>query len=115
MIVVTPSAIDKLQALIAEHPEDPIVRIELKELGDNRRIFRITLDSAPQPDDQVQKLEGLNIAIDGKSADRMEGVTLDYLEPDGFKFHHPPVSHEYPEHPGDPGDNDDGIDPLSLN
>ena len=103
MIFITASAVKRLRSIIDEHPEDPIVRIVLNELGDNRRIFRITLEATPHPNDHVQEIEGLSVAIDEKSAFRMEGVTLDYLEPGGFKFHHPPA------HDGDT------IQPISLN
>jgi Fe-S cluster assembly iron-binding protein IscA len=34
-------------------------------------------------------LDGVTIAVEGKSAARMDGITLDYREPGGFKFLHP--------------------------
>jgi Fe-S cluster assembly iron-binding protein IscA len=89
MLNVTIAAIEKLKALIAEHPEDPIVRITLKDLDETRLSFNIVLDNCAQPEDDVQELDGVTIAVDGKSAPRMDGITLDYREPDGFKFLHP--------------------------
>jgi Fe-S cluster assembly iron-binding protein IscA len=89
MLHVTISAIERFKTLIKEHPEDPIVRITLKDLDDTRLSFNIVLDNHAQPEDDVQDLDGVTIAIDGKSAPRMDGITLDYREPDGFKFLHP--------------------------
>jgi Fe-S cluster assembly iron-binding protein IscA len=89
MMHVTLSAIEKLKALIEEHPEDPVVRVTLRDLDDTKLSFSIVLDSSAQPEDEVQELDGVTIAIDGASAARMDGITLDYREPDGFKFLHP--------------------------
>ena len=89
MLHVTIAAIEKFKALIKEHPEDPIVRITLKDLDEARLSFNIVLDNSAQPEDDVQELDGVTIAVDGRSAQRMDGITLDYREPDGFKFYHP--------------------------
>ncbi|MGH7205706.1 MAG: HesB/IscA family protein [Nitrospiraceae bacterium] len=89
MIKVTPSAIRKLKALIVEHPEDPIVRLRLKDLDEERLGFSITLEDSTQPDDEVQHIDGLTLAVEGHSAHRMDGITLDYLEAGGFTFLHP--------------------------
>jgi len=89
MMHVTLSAIEKLKALIEEHPEDPVVRVTLRDLDDTKLSFSIVLDSSAQPEDEVQELDGVTIAIEGASAPRMDGIMLDYREPDGFKFLHP--------------------------
>ena len=89
MLQLTIAAIEKFKTLIKEHPEDPIVRITLKDLDDARLAFNIVLDDSAQPEDDVQELDGVTIAVEAKSAPRMDGITLDYREPDGFKFLHP--------------------------
>ena len=88
MIAVTVAAIAKLKAIQVHHPEDPIVRISVRDLDDSRLSFGITLESTTQPDDDVQQIDGLTIAVDRRSASRMEGVTVDYTETDGFRFLH---------------------------
>ena len=88
MISVTIAAIAKLKAIQAHHPEDPIVRISVRDLDDSRLSFSITLEANTQPDDDVQQIDGLTIVVDRQSAPRMEGVTLDYTEADGFRFLH---------------------------
>jgi Fe-S cluster assembly iron-binding protein IscA len=89
MIIVTPAARQQLLRLIAEHPEDPIVRLSVKDLDHERIAFSLTLEPAPRPDDAVQTLDGLQIAVEGRSVPRLDGITMDYAEPDGFKFLHP--------------------------
>jgi len=88
MIAVTMSAIVKLKAIQVHHPEDPIVRISVRDLDDSRLSFNISLEADTQPDDDVQQVDGLTIAVNRQSAPRMEGVTVDYTEADGFRFLH---------------------------
>ena len=88
MIAVTIAAIAKLKAIQTHHPEDPIVRISVRDVDDSRLSFSITLESNTEPDDVIQQVDGLTIAMDRLSATRMEGVTVDYTESDGFRFQH---------------------------
>ena len=88
MIFLTEQAVIKLKVLILEHPEDPIVRLMVQDLDEARLSVNITLQDKVQPDDEVQEVKGLTVAVEGRSAPRMQGITLDYQEPDGFKFIH---------------------------
>ena len=96
MIAVTVAAIAKLKVIQAHHPEDPVVRISVRDLDDSRLSFSITLEANTQPDDDVQQIDGLTIVVDRQSAPRMEGVTLDYTEADGFRFLHDGESRSLP-------------------
>ena len=88
MMTLTLAAIAQLKAIQVHHPEDPIVRISVRDLDDSRLSFSITLEANTQPDDDVQHIDGLKIVVDRRSATRMEGVTVDYTEADGFRFLH---------------------------
>ena len=88
MIAVTVAAIAQLKAIQVHHPEDPVVRISVRDLDDSRLSFNITLEATTQPDDDIQQVDGLTIAMDQRSAPRMEGVTVDYTEAEGFRFLH---------------------------
>ena len=88
MISVTLAAIAQLKAIQVHHPEDPIVRISVRDLDDSRLSFSITLEANTQPDDDVQHIDSLTIVVDRRSATRMEGVTVDYTEAAGFRFLH---------------------------
>ena len=89
MSCLTEHAVKKLKVLSLEQPEDPIVRLMVQDLDEARLSFNITLQDKVQPDDEVQEVKGLTVAVEGRSAPRMQGITLDYQEPDGFKFIHP--------------------------
>ena len=88
MIAITVAAITQLKAIQVHHPEDPVVRISVRDLDDSRLSFSITLEATPQPDDDVQQIDGLTIAMNRQSAPRMERVTVDYTEATGFRFLH---------------------------
>ena len=88
MMKLTRSAVEHLKALVLAHPEDPIVRVQVKDLDEHRLTFNITLEDKVQPDDMAQTIEGLTVAVSGASAARLDGITMDYQEPGGFKFHH---------------------------
>lgn len=103
MIKVTQSAVRHLKALILVHPEDPIVRVQVTDLDDHRLTFNITLEDKVQPDDEVQTIHGLTVAVAGGSAARLEGITMDYQEPGGFKFHHAEPQEDF------------RLDPINLN
>jgi iron-sulfur cluster assembly protein len=89
MMLMTRAALEKLRTLIQEHPDDPIVRVAVRDLDETRLSFTITLDNTVQPTDDVQEIGGLTIAVEGASAPRMDGITVDYAEPGGFMFLHP--------------------------
>jgi len=88
MISITVAAIAKLKAIQVHHPEDPVVRISVRDIDQSRLSFSITLEATTQPDDHIQQVDGLTIAVDRPSTPRMEGVTVDYSESDGFRFIH---------------------------
>jgi len=88
MIAVTIAAIAKLKAIQVHHPDDPVVRISVRDLDDSRLSFSITLEANTLPDDDAQQVDGLTIAVDRRSMPRMEGVTVDYTEAEGFRFLH---------------------------
>ena len=89
MIHVTASAVQRLHVLILEHPEDPVVRVKVEDINDTTLSFHMTLEESIQPDDTVQDIEGLTVAIAAGSMSRMAGMTIDYVKAQGFIFIHP--------------------------
>ena len=85
---LTRTSVEQLKTLIIEHPEDPIVRVQVKDVDDQRLALSITLEDRVHPDDQARTIDGLTVAIPAASAARMDGITMDYQDPGGFKFHH---------------------------
>ena len=103
MMKLTRSAVEHLKALVLAHPEDPIVRVQVQDLDEHRLTFNITLEDKVQPDDMAQTIDGLTVAIVGVSAARLDGITMDYQEPGGFKFHHAEPQKDF------------RLDPINLN
>ena len=68
MITLTLAAIAQLKAIQVHHPEDPIVRISVRDLDDSRLSFSITLEATTEPDDDIQQVDGLTIVVDRRSA-----------------------------------------------
>jgi Fe-S cluster assembly iron-binding protein IscA len=93
MISLTIAAIARLKAIQLHHPEDPVVRISVRDIDDSRLSFSITLESNAESNDTVQQIDGLTIAMDRQSAARMEGVLVDYSESKGFRFLHDGEGH----------------------
>jgi Fe-S cluster assembly iron-binding protein IscA len=89
MFQVTSSALRRLQGLLLEHPDDPVVRITLKDLDEARLVFSITLEPTAQADDEIEEIDGVMIAIDAKAVTRMQDITLEYAASEGFRFLHP--------------------------
>jgi Fe-S cluster assembly iron-binding protein IscA len=85
---LTRPAVERLKVLIAEHPEDPIVRVQVRDMDDRRLAFSITLEDQVQPEDQAQMIDGMTVAVPSASAARMDDITMDYLDTGGFEFHH---------------------------
>ena len=85
---LTRSAVERLKTLVRDHPEDPIVRVQVKDVDEQQLAFSITLEHQVQSDDKARTIDGLTVAIPSASPIRLDGITMDYQEPDGFKFHH---------------------------
>jgi len=88
VIKLTPLAVEKLNHLLKEHPEEKYVRVRIVDLGEARRVFHITLEEKLQPEDQVQETNEMTIGIPENDAHLMDGATLDYSETEGFKVQH---------------------------
>ena len=65
MIFLTEQAVTKLKVLILEHPEDPIVRLMVRDLDEARLSYNITLEDKIQPDDEVLVVKGLTVGVEG--------------------------------------------------
>ena len=88
MITVTVTAITRLKEIQVDHPKDPVIRITVRDLDQSRLNFTITLEAAAHPDDAIQLVDGLTIAVDRRCLSWMDGVTLDYTSTEGFLFLH---------------------------
>jgi iron-sulfur cluster assembly accessory protein len=92
MITMTPEAITKVKAILTERNEEAGLRIAIIGGGCSGFQYQMTLDKAPQADDEIMDMEGLKIFIDSKSLQYLNGTTVDYVDSSngsGFKFDNP--------------------------
>ena len=92
MITLTPDAIAKVKAILAERKEDAGLRIAIIGGGCSGFQYQMTLDKEPQAEDDVMDMEGLKVFIDKKSLLYLNGTTVDYVNGangSGFKFDNP--------------------------
>lgn len=92
MLTLTRTALERLRRLIQEHPEDPIVRIAVRDVNTQRLSLSITLEPTTREDDAVEQIDGVTVALDRTSAHRTSGMTVDFQADKGFLFAHPPAN-----------------------
>lgn len=92
MITMTPVAIAKVKAILAERNEESGLRIAVVGGGCSGFQYQMTLDKEPRADDRVLDLEGLRVFVDTRSLLYLNGTTVDYVDGangSGFKFDNP--------------------------
>jgi len=92
MITMTPVAIAKVKAILAERNEESGLRIAVAGGGCSGFQYQMTLDKEPRADDRVLDLEGLRVFVDTRSLLYLNGTTVDYVDGangSGFKFDNP--------------------------
>ena len=70
MLNLTRTALERLRALIREHPDDPVVRIAVRDVTAQRLSLSITLEATTRDDDAVEQIDGVTVALDRASAHR---------------------------------------------
>lgn len=88
MLIISPAAREVLQNLLVEHPEERVVRFVVKDLDEHRIAINISLEHAPESEDQVQEIQGMTLALAPDSVSRLDGATLEYTGTT-FRLEHP--------------------------
>jgi Fe/S biogenesis protein NfuA len=93
-LVVTDAAASKiLSAKQAEERADAALRVTASEAGAKFRYeLKLVAVDTKSDEDEIVRLEGIDLFIDLASADRLRGATLDYVDDisgSGLKFDNP--------------------------
>ncbi|HXV35634.1 MAG TPA: iron-sulfur cluster assembly accessory protein [Myxococcota bacterium] len=93
-LFVTHAAAEKIRAAKASEARDDVaLRVTAREEGAKFRYELKLVDaSSRRDDDEVVQLEGIDLYLDGESAPRLAGATLDYVDDisgSGLKFDNP--------------------------
>ena len=92
MLTLTPSAVDKVKAILTERGEEGGLRIAVVGGGCSGFQYQMSLDKAANADDQVLEMDGLKIFVDTRSLLYLNGTRVDYVDGltgSGFKFENP--------------------------
>lgn len=97
-ITVTPKAVEKIKAIMAQETPNPIaLRFGVLGGGCSGLQYSMTFvgnTETPRPMDKVLHFDGLDVYVDATSQMYLDGCTVDYvetLEVSGFKFTNPNV------------------------
>lgn len=92
MLTLTPIAIEKVKAILAERGEDAGLRVAVTGGGCSGFQYQMSLDQNPNADDKVIEQNGLKLFVDANSYLYLAGTQIDYVDDvtgSGFKFDNP--------------------------
>jgi len=92
MLKLTPAAIAKVKAILAERGEAGGLRVLVGGGGCSGFQYQMTLEKEANEDDQVIDLEGLKVFVDSRSRLYLDNAQIDFVEgPEGsgFRFDNP--------------------------
>jgi iron-sulfur cluster assembly accessory protein len=92
MLTLTPTAVDKVKAILADRKEESGLRISVVGGGCSGFQYQMTLDTQAHADDQVIEVDGLKVYVDSRSMVYLTGTRVDYVDGlagSGFKFENP--------------------------
>ena len=93
-LIVTAPATSKLKELIQKHGtvENSFLRVYVAGGGCSGMSYGLALDNTMQDGDKVVQDNGVKIVVDDKSAEYLDGSTVDYVETvqgTGFQIQNP--------------------------
>ena len=93
LLNITETAAKKIKEhLKTSKMETGALRVFIKGGGCSGYSYGLTLEDKPSEDDNIIDSKGVKVVVDKASADKLKGVTIDYLESleeSGFKINNP--------------------------
>lgn len=95
-VILTPAAVAQVKRLRAKKGDDALkLRVGVKGGGCSGLSYVLALEEAPRATDTVYDVDGVTVLVDPKSAQFIQGMTLDYstanLLEGGWKYLNPNV------------------------
>jgi len=96
-IILTPTAVSKVQEFITENAAANAAGLRVAVLpgGCSGFQYGLNIEDAPEGDDEVFDIAGVKVFVDPFSAQYLEGVEIDYVSNmmgSGFSFRNPNAS-----------------------
>ena len=93
-LTLTPGAVDKVRGFLSDFGESPDAGLRVAVLpgGCSGFQYGVTIEEAPESDDEVLVLNGIRVYVDPFSAQYLDGVEVDYVSSmmgSGFSFKNP--------------------------
>jgi iron-sulfur cluster assembly accessory protein len=92
MITLTPVAIAKIKAILAERKEEAGLRVAVIGGGCSGFQYQMTLEKNASDGDEILDVNGLKVFVDSRSVLYLSGTEIDYVDGEngsGFKFENP--------------------------
>lgn len=92
MLTLTPAAARRVAAIASRQAKPAILRLAVDGGGCSGFQYRFELASAPETDDSISEIDGVQLVVDPISLDLVAGSTVDYVESLGgaaFKVENP--------------------------
>jgi iron-sulfur cluster assembly protein len=94
MLILTPTATQKVQDFIVEHAASGAAGLRVAVLpgGCSGFQYGLNIEDAPESDDEILEQNGVRIFVDPFSAQYLDGVEIDYVSSmmgSGFSFRNP--------------------------
>jgi iron-sulfur cluster assembly protein len=97
MLILTPTASQKVQEFMEEHAAgmEAGLRVAVLPGGCSGFQYGLNIEDSPETDDEILELAGVRVFVDPFSAQYLEGVEIDYVSSmmgSGFSFRNPNAS-----------------------
>ena len=92
MIDVTPSAVDRIREMLKANNVEGELRLGVVGGGCSGLSYKFKFESQPRPSDNVFEVDGVQLMVDPKSYEYLDGLTLDFkntLMEQAFVFNNP--------------------------
>jgi iron-sulfur cluster assembly accessory protein len=92
MLTLTPTAVEKVKAVMSQRGESGGLRIAVVGGGCSGFQYQMTIDKESKEEDKIVEQDGIRMFIDPRSLLYLNGTIVDYVETltgAGFKFDNP--------------------------
>ena len=94
MIVLTPTAVTKVQEFMSDHgaATEAGLRVAVLPGGCSGFQYGLNIEDSPEGDDEIVEVAGVRVFVDPFSAQYLTGVEVDYVSTmmgSGFSFRNP--------------------------
>ncbi len=80
MITVTPNAVNRIRQMLDDNNIDGALRLGVVGGGCSGLSYKFKFETNPRANDNVFEVDGVQLVVDPKSYEYLDGMILDYTE-----------------------------------